>query len=250
MDALCALLQTHRATDAFLLQSSMSPPWSIRIEDEAPLTIVAVVRGHAVLVGEANDVTELRVGDAALVRGPTPYVVADCEDTPPQVVIKPGQVCVSVDGAEAIGPMAHAVRTWGNSLDGETLLLTGTYERTSHLSDRMLRALPMVTVVRRDEWEHPFIDVLATEIVRDVPGQSAMLDRLLDVLCLAAVRSALTRPDASPPPWFTATADPVVGPALELIHNNPAEAWSVAGLATAVGASPRRVRTTLHRAGG
>jgi hypothetical protein len=37
MDALAGLRRTPGA-GAFLLRSSMDPPWSLRIQDEAPLT--------------------------------------------------------------------------------------------------------------------------------------------------------------------------------------------------------------------
>ena len=47
MDAIAGLLDGPRARDAFLLRSSMDPPWSLRIQDEAPLTLVAIVRGEA-----------------------------------------------------------------------------------------------------------------------------------------------------------------------------------------------------------
>ena len=48
MDAVGAgLLDGPRARGAFLLRSSMDPPWSLRIEEEAPLTLVAMVRGEA-----------------------------------------------------------------------------------------------------------------------------------------------------------------------------------------------------------
>ena len=47
MDALAGLLDGPRAREAFLLRSSMDPPWSLRIQDEAPLTVVAIVRGEA-----------------------------------------------------------------------------------------------------------------------------------------------------------------------------------------------------------
>ena len=47
MDAVAGLLDGPRARGAFLLRSSMDPPWSLRIQDEAPLTLVAMVRGDA-----------------------------------------------------------------------------------------------------------------------------------------------------------------------------------------------------------
>ena len=77
MDAVAGLLDGPRARDAFLLRSSMDPPWSLRIEDEAPLTVVAVVRGEAWFIPDDGEAEPLRRGDVAIVRGPEPYTVAD-----------------------------------------------------------------------------------------------------------------------------------------------------------------------------
>ena len=237
MDAVCSLFHGARAHGAFLMRSSMDPPWSLRIEDEAPLTLAAVVRGSAWVIPDHADRAELGAGDVALLRGPDHYTVADDPATAPQVVIGPGQTCTTVHGAEAFGPYRQSIRSWGNTVAGQSLLVTGTYETSSEISERLLRALPTVAVIRRAEWETPLVDLLAEEIVRDAPGQTVFLDRILDLLCLAAVRACFTRPDADPPAWYRATSDPVVGPALELMHNNPAHAWTVALLAAQVGAS-------------
>ena len=45
MDALAGLLDGPRARGAFLLRCLLDPPWSLRIEDEAPLALTAVARG-------------------------------------------------------------------------------------------------------------------------------------------------------------------------------------------------------------
>ncbi|HSI29691.1 MAG TPA: cupin domain-containing protein, partial [Miltoncostaeaceae bacterium] len=67
MDAVAGLLDGPRARGAFLLRSSMDPPWSLRIEDEAPLTIVAVVRGSAWVVPDDGEPVALALGDVAIV---------------------------------------------------------------------------------------------------------------------------------------------------------------------------------------
>ena len=45
------------------------------------------------------------------------------------------------------------------------------------------------------------------------------------------------RPDARAPGWYAASADPVVGPALRLLHHEPARPWTVAALAAETGVS-------------
>ena len=58
-----------------------------------------------------------------------------------------------------------------------------------------------------------------------------MLDRLLDLLLIAVLRAWFARPEAAAPGWYRAHADPVVGPALRLLHDDPAHPWTVAELA-------------------
>lgn len=77
MDPLAGLLDGPRARGAFLLKSVMAPPWSLRIEDEAPLTVVAQVRGDSWIVPDGGDAIRLGTGDVAIARGPDPYLVAD-----------------------------------------------------------------------------------------------------------------------------------------------------------------------------
>ena len=114
VDALAGLLDGPRAQGAFLLRSIMDPPWSLRIQDEAPLTIVAVVRGDAWVCPDGGSPVSLHPGDIAIVRGPDPYTVADDPATPPQVIIYPGQRCTTVDGEDLSEAMTLGVRTWGN----------------------------------------------------------------------------------------------------------------------------------------
>ncbi|MCW2547769.1 MAG: Transcriptional regulator, AraC family, partial [Mycobacterium sp.] len=65
MDALAGLLDGPRARSAFLLRSSVDPPWSMRIEDQAPLTVLAMVRGDAWVLPESGDPVCLSAGDVA-----------------------------------------------------------------------------------------------------------------------------------------------------------------------------------------
>ena len=129
-------------------------------------------------------------------------------------MILPGQRCTTPDGVELTGMMDLGVRTWGNSPDGATLLLTGTYGMGGEVSDRLLRALPALLVLRDDDWDTPLIPLLAAEAAVDEPGQEAVLDRLLDLLLIAVLRAWFARPDADALGWYGAYAAPIVGPAL------------------------------------
>jgi AraC-like DNA-binding protein len=127
--------------------------------------------------------------------------------------------------------MDLGVRTWGNSPAGSHVMLTGTYQTDGEVSRRLLAALPPLTVLPADSWDCPILGLLADEIDKEEPGQQVVLDRLLDLLLVAALRTSFSRSGAEVPAWYRAHGDPVVGPALRMIHNDPARPWSVASLA-------------------
>ena len=234
---MAGLLDGPRARGAFLLRSLLEPPWSMRIQDQAPLTLVAMVRGDAWVLPEDGDALALHPGEVAIIRGPDPYTVADHPATPPQVVIHPGQRCTTPDGGALTRMQDLGVRTWGNSPDGSTVMLVGTYQLEGEVSRRLLGALPALLALPGDALDSPLIALLADEIAKDEPGQEAVLDRLLDLLLIAVLRAWFARPDAGAPAWYRAYGDPVVGPALRMIHNNPSHPWTVAELATETGSS-------------
>ncbi len=237
MDAVAGLLDGPRARGAFLLRVSMDRPWSLRIRDEAPLTLFAVAEGEAWVVPDDGGPVRLAPGDVAVVRGPDHYTVADDPATPPTVVVHPGQRCTTPAGEELSGAMTLGVRAWGNNPHAPDVQLVGTYQVDGEVSGRLLRALPPLVVVRGDSWKSPLIPLLEEEITIDDPGQEAVLDRLLDLLLIAVLRAWFARPEAEAPGWYRAYADPVVGPALRLIHNAPERPWTVEELARASGAS-------------
>jgi len=237
MDVLEALLDGPRARGAFLLRSLLDSPWSLRIEDDAPLTLVTPLRGAACIVPDGGTATRLTAGDVAVVRGPGHYTVGDDPATPPSVVVLPGGLCTSTeDGRSLVDEWSLGVRTWGTGQGAATVLLTATYEHAGEASRPLLTALPVVAVLRHDEWRSPLVDVLAHEVTVEAPGQRSVLDRLVDVLLVSALRQWFTVTDRKPA-WYRGQQDPVVGHALGLMHARPEHPWTVALLAGAAGVS-------------
>lgn len=237
MDALAGLLEGPRARGAFVLRSVLDPPWSIRIEDRAPVTLMTVLRGNAWVIRADLDPIEVNPGDVVIVRGPEPYTVADTPATPPQVVIHPDQTGTWVGGEEDSPTMDLGVRTWGSNPEGSTMLLSGTYLLDSEVSRRLLAVLPMLVVVPGCEPTETLIKLLADEMVRDDPGQEAIIDRLLDLLLISTLRIWFSAEESKAPGWYLAQSDAVVGPVLSLMYDDPARSWTIAMLAKEVGVS-------------
>jgi AraC-like DNA-binding protein len=215
----------------------MDPPWSVRIEDRAPLSLVSVVQGQAWVIPDDDAPVRLGPGSVAVIRGPDPYSFADEPATPAQVVIHPGQHCTTPDGQDLAQEMDLGVRSWGNSPTGATSMLIGTYERHSEIGRQLLSVLPRLVVMPADGWDSPLLPMLGQEIVRDEPGQGAVLDRLLDLLVVAVLRAWFAGHQAEAPGWYRAQGDPVVGRALRMLQNSPAQPWTVASLARETGVS-------------
>jgi AraC-like DNA-binding protein len=234
MDGLGHLLSGPRAREAFLLRMVMQPPWSVRIEDDPALTLLAVARGSMWVTGGLGEPLELGAGDVMVVQGGPVYTVADHPSTPSQVTVRKGNECYDPDGRLVAQSMSLGVRTWGNSQDGETVLLVGTWEAEAEAGRALLSSLPPFLMLRRDEWNAALVDALGAEMVQDQPGQEVVLDRLLDLVLVTAVRAWLADQAAAP---GLAASDPVVDHVLRLMHHSPEHAWTIASLARDAGVS-------------
>ncbi|TDB80533.1 MULTISPECIES: AraC family transcriptional regulator [unclassified Micromonospora] len=237
MDALAGLLEGPRASGAFLLRVVLDPPWSIRVQDRSPLCLAAVLSGEAYVQPDHGEVVRLGPGDVAIVRGPDPYVLSDGSATPPQVIVHPGQQCLTPEGVELRERMALGVRTWGSNPDGSVQMLLGVYEEVGAVGQRLLDVLPPLLVVSDDSWDSMLIPILAGEVTRTGPAQGVVLDRLLDLLLISVLRVWFDRPDSEAPAWYRAQAHPIAGEALRLFHEDPAGDWTLARVAAEVGVS-------------
>lgn len=105
------------------------------------------------------------------------------------------------------------------------------------VGDRLLATLPPELSVRVDQLGAPLVDLLGDEIDKPNPGQAVVLDRLLDLLVVAVLRTWLATDDERSTAWFRSHLDEVIGPALVLIHDHPERRWTVASLAAEVAVS-------------
>ncbi|KGN30159.1 hypothetical protein N802_09810 [Knoellia sinensis KCTC 19936] len=250
MDAFSAVLDGPRARGAFLLRIVLAPPWAVRIEDEAPLTVITVVRGTAWVTDDAGERLRLDPGDVALIRGPRPYVFADSPDTPPQVRVDTDQHCWALDdGRSLVNEMMMGVRTWGNTAataDDATVSLVGAYDLTSQITPLLVGLLPRTAVIRDADWTSPVRDLLVGEVGRDAAGQGVVLDRMLDLVLIEALRHWFTTRADDAPTWWLAAEDELVGPAIRAMQSDAARGWTVESLAREAGMSRAAFARRFH----
>lgn len=233
VDALAELLDGVRARTAAFCQVVLEPPWALRIADEAPLALVTALHGDAWIVPDDGEPTPIRTGDVAAIKGTDHYTIGDRPDTPPSIVVHPGDRLTTVDGVD----VTDELRLTSTPPAGATIIASGTYQITGHISGRLLAALPRVVRVPSEDVRSPIMTLLTAELSEDEPGQQVVLDRLLDLALISTLRAWFNRAGADAPGWYRAHSDPLVGPALRAIHDDPSRPWTVASLAAAVGAS-------------
>lgn len=143
-----------------------------------------------------------------------------------------------------VGELQHAVSgfpptlQWGG-VGPRTEALCGFFQCEGRLFNPLLEALPEVLIVRGGDegtaWLTSTLERTFSESLEDRPGGAAVVGRLTELLFVDVIQRYLAEHGGSG--WFAGVADPVVGPALALIHRSPQRHWSVDELAAEVGAS-------------
>jgi AraC-like DNA-binding protein len=230
LDLLSGLLQDVRPRGAVFDRSFMRPPWSLRFDERAPLTMVALLHGDGWLRAEGEQPVRLDAGVVAVVVGPTSYTISDQPDAKPNIVIHSAERCTTPDG-RILEDGPELCSDIPIDADGSSVLLKGTYQVEGSVCERVLRGLPRVLVVPSNARAHETMGMIVAELADPRAGRQAVVERLLDLLLISTLREWLDEPGSQPPPWYRAQTDPVVGPALRAIHDDPAHPWTVGALA-------------------
>ncbi|MFD4506441.1 cupin domain-containing protein [Streptomyces sp. NPDC058457] len=237
MDLLRDHLARARAGGAVFARTVAEPPWGLRLAGTIQLSLHTVVRGRGWLWFGADGpgrTVELVPGEVTLVRGGTDHYIGH----------EPGTDCLEPDEFRA----RHAT-------DGEpdspaaTVFLCGAYRFSGDIGNGLLTALPQVLTLQAAVGD-PLRDVIALlshELAHPEPGQPTVLDRLLDVLLVLAIRNDF-RHNPNAPRWYHASTDPRLSPALQAIHENPSHPWTVPELAAISRLSRAAFARTFHEA--
>jgi AraC-like DNA-binding protein len=184
----------------------------------------AVIQGRVWLwLDDPRPPLELAPGDVALVRGGPDHFIGH----------NPDAVCLPPEQFQA----RHA-DDGRASTDGANVFLCGAYVLSGDIGKGLLEALPPILTLSAaaNDPLHDVIGLLSSELATPAPGQQTVLDRLLDVLLVLAMRACFQRSEHAPR-WFQASSDPRLGPALSALHADPARAWTVQELAAISGLS-------------
>lgn len=234
MDLLYEHLVRARAAGAVFARTVVPPPWGLRLGGTIQLAVHAVTRGKAWMwFDDPSTAVALLPGEVTLVRGGIDHHIAH------------------EPGADCLGPDEFRQHRPDTTTDDPTatVFLCGAYQFAGDVGAGLLDALPPVLTLTStiNEPLRDVIMLLSHELASTEPGQQIMLDRLLDVLLVLALRTDFRRSPTAPR-WYRASADARLRPALQAIHEDAGHPWTVPELAALSGLSRAAFARAFHDA--
>jgi AraC-like DNA-binding protein len=149
---------------------------------------------------------------------------------------------VSLNAQEALACRAGEVRYGDPDREAEFKQLGGYFELDSLNRSLLGGLLPTIVHIQASDPAagrlKRTIDSIVEEALADRPGRDLVVDRLIEVLLVEALRFRTESLDAiGRPGLLVGLADPLLARALRRLHSDVAHAWSVEELARAAGLS-------------
>jgi AraC-like DNA-binding protein len=225
MDVLQDHLARARASGGVFARSVARSPWGLRLPGTIQLALHTVIEGRALLwLEDPGDAVELAPGHLALVLGgPDHHIASDR-----------GVACLSPERFR----QQRADDEPAADERGATVFLCGAYRFSGDVGRGLIQTLPPILLLSPAAHDplHDVIALLSRELSGPAPGQQTVLDRLLDVLLVLAMRACFEQSPTAPR-WYQASADDRLSPALHAIHAEAGHPWTVPELASLSGLS-------------
>lgn len=222
MDVLADQLAQARAHGAVFSVLRRVRPWGLLFSGKRPLTAHVLIEGDGWLQQPGREPLRVRERDIVLMPAGAPYAVVS-------------------DLGTATETIADARLRGTDATPGDAaLILCGAYVLDGSVAASLLRTLPRTVIVPAADQEPPHaavVALLADQIKRDAPGQQTLLDRLLDLNLVFALRTWWTRAGTAAPGWYRALSEPGLRRVLEHVHAEPAGDWTVPAMADLAGMS-------------
>jgi AraC-like DNA-binding protein len=236
MDVLTDVLQTVRVNAVCYGRIELTAPWGFRADPAENALFHVVLRGDALLAVDGVDgEVQLASGDLFALPHGNAHVLRDTPTTAPRPLTE-------LLGAKADGAAEREkVVRWGGGGVASTLVC-GAFHFEDRRNNPLLNVLPPLILIRGEEgravqWLEPTLQFIASEAVSEQPGAQTVISRLADILFIQIVRAHLAGASEAERGWLRALAEPQLGAALSLIHQDPSHPWTVASLAQRVGMS-------------
>ena len=237
VDPLGETLYLLRLNGSLYCQSEFRTPWGLDLPPfEDKMMFHIILSGSCYVRVEGQEAIHLQEGDFALLptgeghallSNPDEQTI-DLFDVPIKQISERYEYLVYSRGADNRGALTEAI--------------CGVVSFDSVVAQQLIKQLPrIITLTRKHAGSDNSIigaaAMMAAEARQLRPGGETVMAHLSDIIIIQSIRHWIeTDPQASEG-WLGALKDPKIGKALAVIHNMPAEAWTVDSLAKYVGMS-------------
>ncbi|MEL7536468.1 MAG: AraC family transcriptional regulator [Pseudomonadota bacterium] len=218
-DALSSILNRLRLTAGLFTEATFCGAWAVDTSGARMATFHLIQSGDSWLQLDGEEPRRLRPGDFVLFPRDAKHLITSSEKLPKSVI---------VNEYPALEPELPT-----------TEMLCGYFEFRSRMVWPILDSLPEVLVI--DLHQSPLnetralLQLLLNEAKGGQPGRSAVIDLLVEVLFVHALRCHIASGTSAG--LLKLFAEPRLGSALNCIHAEPGRGWSVASLADVAGMS-------------
>ncbi|MCC5780076.1 AraC family transcriptional regulator [Nitratireductor sp. B36] len=221
-----------RAPFSKLVQASGA--WRVRREELDKAYYCLMLDGQARLEVDGKPPVELRRGDFVLVPAAPGFFMSSIQPILP--VGRESSPRIGPDGMARIGPEEAPV---------DVQALVGYCSFDAPDAELLVSLLPDIAVVRGEARLGELARLVRDEARAERPAKDVVLEHLLQVLLIEALRSATDAGDM--PGLLRGLGDERLAGPLRAIHAEPARAWSVAELARRAGLSRSSFFTRFNR---
>jgi AraC-like DNA-binding protein len=227
MDVLAEVLDRVRFGGTLLFHFELGHPWNLALPARPYALFHYLSRGSATLALEQGGDLHLTEGDFVVVTRGEPHVIYSDRRTKPLPIL-------DIDRPSArLGVVRH-----GGTAPPLSTMICGNFTVARPLYGGVLELLPPVLLLKPTAdggWLEAILQRMVSESALERPGQDVALSRLTEVLFVEVLRSWIKSLRPGEGGWLGAMADPHIGPALQLIHEQPAQLWTLRDLGHRVG---------------
>jgi AraC-like DNA-binding protein len=229
MDPLSDILSLLQPRSQFYAGFDAAGDWAFDFPPLEGIKFTAVVRGAcwARADGAATPV-RFEEGDCFLLNSRQRLVLSSDPALPP-------------DSGQPIMEAAYRDRTAVHNGGGDVFLISGRFAFASSAAGILFDALPpMIHLPRATSQAEVLrwsLDQWARELAESQPGGTLMSTHLAHVMLVQVLRLFLQSSDRLPKGWFLALSDRQISAALNAIHAEPANPWTLEKLSRVAGVS-------------
>jgi AraC-like DNA-binding protein len=223
MDVLSEVLASLRFGGAMIGSATLHQPWGISVDPTRNAAVHVIQRGECWLrLSGAKEAVRLDEGDVILVASGVGHTISDPVDAPTA-----SMSAVIAANSDEVDSTHHGCAT---------TLLCARYSLGGDGPHPIIPLLPPLIHLSREQILANESLRLAMELLRleadgNLTGHDIVAPRLLDGLLIYLLRAWIEHQPLGAGGWFGALRDKGIARTLRLIHEHPADTWTIASLA-------------------